>query len=90
MQLADSLVQQIPAPFYERPVKLITKLQYLSTHLQTSDYQPTDQARESHEFLRGQLRLVRSQYDALVRTELAAFNELLRRRGLPPIVVTQP
>ena len=90
MQLADSLVQQIPAPFYERPVKLITKLQYLSTHLQTSDYQPTDQARESHEFLRGQLRLVRSQYDALVRTELATFNELLRRRGLPPIVVTQP
>jgi len=90
MQLADSLVQQIPGPFYERPVKLIARLQYLSTHVQTSDYQPTDQARESHEFLRGQLRLVRSQYDALVRTELAAFNELLRRKGLPPIVVTQP
>jgi hypothetical protein len=28
--------------------------------------------------------------DALVRTELATFNELLRRRGLPPIVVAQP
>jgi hypothetical protein len=71
-------------------VKLIVRLQYLATHLQTSDYGPTDQARVSHEFLRGQLRLVRTEFDALVRTELAAFNDLLRRRGLPPIVVSQP
>jgi len=88
--LADSLVQQLPGPFYERAVKLIVRLQYLATHLQTSDYGPTDQARESHEFLRGQLRLVRAEFDQLVRSELATFNELLRRRGLPPIVVSQP
>lgn len=88
--LADSLVQQLPGPFYERAVKLIVRLQYLATHLQTSDYGPTDQARESHEFLRGQLRLVRTEFDMLVRTELATLNDLLRRRGLPPIVVSQP
>jgi hypothetical protein len=88
--LADTLVQPLPGPFYERPVKLIVRLQYLATHLQTSDYGPTDQARESHEFLRGQLRLARSEHDALVRTELASFNELLRQQGLPPIVVIQP
>jgi hypothetical protein len=88
--LADTLVQPLPGPFYERAVKLIVRLQYLATHLQTSDYGPTDQARESHEFLRSQLRLVRSEYDALIRTELAAFNDLLRRKGLPPIVVSQP
>jgi hypothetical protein len=90
MQLADSLVQQIPGAFYERPQKLIVKLQYLSTHLQSSDYQPTDQAREAHRFLRDQVRLVRAQFDAMVRTELASFNELLRQQGLPTIVVVQP
>jgi hypothetical protein len=88
--LADTLVQPLPGPFYERAVKLIVRLQYLATHLQTSDYRPTDQARESHEFLRTQLRLVRTEYDALVRTDLATFNELLRRKGLTPIVISQP
>ncbi len=88
--LADTLVQPLPGPFYERAVKLIVRLQYLATHLQTSDYGPTDQARESHEFLRVQLRVVRGEFDALVRTELASFNELLRRRNLPPIIVGQP
>ncbi|HEX6941565.1 MAG TPA: hypothetical protein VF128_01490, partial [Gemmatimonadaceae bacterium] len=76
--LADTLVQPLPGPFYERAVKLIVRLQYLATHLQTSDYGPTDQARESHEFLRGQLRLVRTEYAALVRNDLSTLNDLLR------------
>jgi hypothetical protein len=59
--LADTLVQPLPGPFYERAVKLIVRLQYLASHLQTSDFGPTAQARESHEFLRNQLRLVRSE-----------------------------
>ena len=70
--LADTLVQPLPGPFYERAVKLITRLQYLATHLQNSDYGPTDQARESQEFLRAQLRLVRTQFDGLVRAEGAS------------------
>jgi hypothetical protein len=71
-------------------VKLIVRLQYLATHLQTSDYRPTDQARESREILRVQLRLVRMEFDSLVRTDIAALNELIRRRGLSPIVISQP
>ena len=89
--LADTLVQPLPGPFYERAVKLIVRLQYLATHLQTSDYGPTDQARESHG-VPARAAAARSVgvRCAGARRELAAFNELLRRKGLPPIVVQQP
>jgi hypothetical protein len=88
--LADTLVQPLPGPFYERAVKLIVKLQYLATHLQTSDHGPTAQARDSHGFLQTQLRLVQNEWGSLTRTELAALNELLRKHGIPLIVVSQP
>jgi hypothetical protein len=58
--------------------------------VQSSDQQPTDQAREAYAFLDGQLRLVRTEYDVLARMELAAFNATLRRRGFTTILTTVP
>jgi len=84
--LADSLVQQKPGGFYMWPVRLTSKLIYLSSHVQSSDYQPTSQAREAHAFLMGLLGVAQADYVRLVGDTLVDFNELLRQRGLPPIV----
>ncbi|HKW09345.1 MAG TPA: hypothetical protein VJO33_03135 [Gemmatimonadaceae bacterium] len=88
--LADSLVQQKVVAFYEWPVKLTAKFRYLADHVQSSDRLPTDQAREADTLLKGQLALAQREYAALVRGQLASFNDLLRRRGQTPIIVQQP
>jgi hypothetical protein len=90
MLVADSLTQQNPGAFYEWPVKLSSKLSYLAGNVQSSDYVPTNQARDAHTFLKGQLRVAKSAYDALVQNDLRAFNDQLRQRGLPAILVQQP
>ena len=88
--LADSLTQQKPGAFYEHPVKLIAKLSYLASEVQSSDRKPTDQAREALALLESQLRLVQRQFTALLQGDLARFNTLLRAHGLTPIVAVQP
>ncbi len=89
MALADSLVQQKPGGFYMWPVKLISKLTYLANHVQSSDYQPTAQAREAYAVLADLLRVVRTDYARLVGEDLTSFNELLQLRNLPVIVVRE-
>jgi hypothetical protein len=90
MLVADSLVQQNPGAFYEWPQKLSAKISYLASEVQGSDHQPTAQAREADGFLKSQLKLVRSEYAALLGKDLAALNDLLRRRGMAPVLTTQP
>jgi hypothetical protein len=90
MLVADSLVQQNPGAFYEWPQKLTSKFSYLASEVQTSDHQPTSQAREADAFLEAQLKLVKSEYAELLARDLAALNDLLRKRGLPPILTVQP
>ena len=69
------------------PVKLISKLIYLANHVQSSDYQPTAQAREAYAVLADLLRVARTDYARLVGEDLTNFNELLQPRNLPVIVV---
>lgn len=88
--LADSLTQQKPGAFYESPVKLIAKLNYLASEVQSSDRKPTDQAREAHAVLKSQLRLVQREFAALLQGELPRLNALLSARGMAPIVAVQP
>jgi photosystem II stability/assembly factor-like uncharacterized protein len=88
--LADSLTQQKPGAFYESPVKLIAKLTYLASEVQSSDRKPTDQAREAHVLLETQLRLVQQQYAMLLQKKLPDLNALLRTRGIAPVAVVQP
>ncbi len=90
MLVADSLVQQNPGAFYEWPQKLSAKVSYLASEIQASDHQPTTQARDADVFLKSQLKLVRSEYDVLLQRDLAALNDLLRKRGLAPILTVQP
>ena len=44
----------------------------------TADFTPTDQQREGHEVLRERLRRVREELEALLTTDLPAFNRLLQ------------
>jgi uncharacterized UBP type Zn finger protein len=88
--LADSLTQQKPGAFYENPVKLIAKLTYLASEVQSSDRKPTDQAQEAHALLKFQLRLVQREFASLLQADLPHLNALLRSRGIAPVVVVQP
>ncbi|MBZ5522126.1 MAG: hypothetical protein LAP21_07785 [Acidobacteriia bacterium] len=83
--LEDKLRQQKPVAFYESPVQLTAKFVYLAGHLQSSDREPTTEARAAHAFLKSELRQVQNEYDGLVGKDLAAFNQLLRKRGLKNI-----
>jgi hypothetical protein len=90
MFAADSLAQQKGGAFYEWPVRLNAKLNYLATEVQSSDRRPTDQARQAHAFLKNQLRVVRADYESLIRRDVAGLNEILRARGLRTIVTVVP
>lgn len=67
--------------------KLLGKLNYLANGLSGSDYRPTDQHVEVQALLDGQLKEQLSALDGLITKELAAFNELLKARSVPNVVV---
>jgi hypothetical protein len=67
--------------------KLIEKLGYLSSEIASSDYRPTDQQEEVRHLLNGELRTHLAALDALVATQLTGFNEMLRQRNVPAVIV---
>ena len=67
--------------------KLISKLGYLANGMAGSDYRPTDQHGEVRKLLGDQLAGHLAALDALLGAELAAFNDLLRQRNVPNVVV---
>ncbi len=68
------------------PAKLVEKLRHLANGVSTADFPPTDQQREVHTLLRGTLTDARERLDALVETEVRAFNQRLAQRGLAPLI----
>jgi photosystem II stability/assembly factor-like uncharacterized protein len=67
--------------------KLISKLGYLANGMAASDHKPTNQHAEVQQILAEQLRTHLAALDALFARELVAFNELLKQRNVPNIVV---
>jgi hypothetical protein len=67
--------------------KLLAKLNYLANGLSSSDYRPTDQHGEVQKLLSDQLRGHVGELETLIARDLAALNQLLRRRNLPIIQV---
>ena len=67
--------------------KLLSKLNYLANGLTSSDFRPTDQHGEVQKLLSDQLRGHVSELETLIARDLAALNQLLRRRNLPIIQV---
>jgi hypothetical protein len=72
------------------PPRLIGKLNYLSSGLAGSDFQPTTQQREVHAMFKTQLATLRSRLDEVVNKDLDAFNKLLRDRGVGNVISRAP
>jgi len=67
------------------PPKLLAKINYLASGLADSDFGPTNQQREVQALLHGQLTTQRGRLDTVMKDDLAAFNKLLRDRGIQNI-----
>ncbi len=67
--------------------KLIAKLGYLANGLSNSDYKPTTQHGEVQGILNTELKASLTALDGLFNKELAAFNELLKQRGVANVSV---
>ncbi|MCX6552649.1 MAG: hypothetical protein NTY02_16875, partial [Acidobacteria bacterium] len=68
--------------------KLLSKILYLANEMGSADFKPTDQQLEVQMLLEERVRTCQKQFDELRKTELAAFNELLRKRNIKPIITT--
>ena len=68
------------------PAKVVGKLRHLANGVSSADFRPTDQHGEVHILLRNILMSARDDLGALLETDLAAFNQLLRDRGLNPLI----
>jgi photosystem II stability/assembly factor-like uncharacterized protein len=68
------------------PAKVMGKLRHLAGGVGTADFAPTDQQREVHVILREILMNARTELDALLSGEVTDFNQLLRDRGLNPLI----
>lgn len=69
------------------PIRLNNKLAALQGVVESGDYRPTDQAYEVFKDLSARLDAQLARLDALVTTELAAFNSELVARKVEPIEV---
>jgi photosystem II stability/assembly factor-like uncharacterized protein len=67
--------------------KLLSKLNYLSGGISSSDYRPTNQHVEVQGLLNAELKTHISALDALINTDIAAFNTRLRQQNLPTLYV---
>jgi hypothetical protein len=66
--------------------KLISRFGYLANGLSTADFKPTSQHAEVQKLLAERVRDTVTQFDTLVEKDLAAFNDLLRKRNVPHVV----
>ncbi len=69
------------------PAMLASQIGYLANRVSESDFAPTNSMREVHRVLKAELRDSQSQFDAVMGSDLSAFNELLVERGMAGIVV---
>jgi hypothetical protein len=67
--------------------KLIDKIVYLGDQVGSSDFKPTDQAEEVRQLLHTELGSQLAALDALEAKELTAFNEMLKRKNVPYVIV---
>ena len=70
--------------------KLLSKINYLANGVAGSDFKPTDQHLAVEKLIATQLKEVQSLVDALRGRILGGFNDQLKGKGLPPIVVPPP
>ena len=71
----------------DMPVKLYNKFITLNMQLQTGSYAPTKQNGEVYDGLKARLDVQMRELERIEREELARFNDLLQRNGIPAVYV---
>ena len=72
------------------PAQLVAKLTYLAGGLASNDHAPTEAEKEVHALLKQRVAASQGRLDETLRAELANFNEMLRKSGLPVVVAKPP
>jgi hypothetical protein len=67
--------------------KLISKLSYLASGLASSDFKPTSQQLEVQQVLEERLHNTLDLLEGALSKELGAFNEMLRNKNVPNIIL---
>ena len=70
--------------------KLLSKINYLAGGASSGDYKPTDQHLAAEKVIATELKTVQALVDALRGRILSGFNDQLKTKNLPPIVVPGP
>ncbi len=68
--------------------KLVEKIGYLATEVESSDFQPTTQQVAVHDELKEQAATYQQRLKLVLAHELADFNGLLRKQDIPNIMVS--
>jgi hypothetical protein len=68
--------------FYYAP-KLYSKLQNVARDMMASDFQPTVAQQEAAGRFSEELAAQQAKFDALIRADVAAFNEHIKSAGVP-------
>jgi hypothetical protein len=66
----------------------MSKLGYVAGGMEGSDFAPTTQQREVATMLKAQLAELKAKYDALMASDLPAFNRLLTERGMTGVFIS--
>ncbi len=72
------------------PSQLLEKLVYSVDGLSVADFPPTNEQFEVHALLGRQLEALRGRLAAALKTDVAAFNDLVRQKNMGSVVVRQP
>ncbi len=72
------------------PQKIVAKVAYLADAVATADFPPADQHREVQQVLAEGLTRTGAALEAVLGTDLPAFNRMLQERKLAPVIVAAP
>ena len=72
------------------PIKLNNKLAALQGIVESGDFRPTDQSQAVFKELSARLDAELGKLDALIRIDLTAFNAMVVKKKLTPIIPSQP
>ncbi|MFQ5742469.1 MAG: WD40/YVTN/BNR-like repeat-containing protein, partial [Acidobacteriota bacterium] len=68
------------------PAMLVSRIGYLANTTAIADFPPTDPQRQVQLLLEERLQRAQQEMDKLLRTDLPAFNRLLEKRNLGPVI----
>jgi hypothetical protein len=69
------------------PAQLVQKLTYLAGEVSLADFPPTKEQGEVEQQFRDRISGLKGRLDKLVTKDVAAFNEMLRQKNVPNLIV---